>query len=480
MSNPTAQEQEFLELINRMRLTPSAELELLLNSRDPTIKASIDRALTTFSTNLATLRSQWVDLQSVAPVAWSSELNNAAAAHNQEMIRTNSQTHRTAAEKKLVDRLTDAGYVSNSRAENVYAYAQSVFYAQAAFAIDWGDINSIDGIQSNAGHRMVLLSPDVREVGVAVTAENNPNTRVGPLVVTQDFASRDELTGKAYILGVTFVDKNRSTWYEAGEGIKDIQVKITGVNGTSFSDTFAVTDTGGYQKLLDPGRYQVDFIRNGNVMGRRIASIESTTPNNVKLDLVLPVVQLGSLQNAATGNNTLDFRTDTDLNGIKTNLNGKKIDISFTNVSADAAYHNYAGIYRVEDSAGTVINPLNGNAYKPGDTGYIEAALRRSLVANNGQAQLDNQNTNSNPQFKLDGGYQYATFVVADGSINGVLNASDPSKAPRVYFNYVAANTDGKQHFQSVGNNAFAVEDTFNLTDTDYNDLIFQVNAKVS
>ena len=67
MANPTAQEQEFLELINRMRTAPVAELNLLLNASDPTIKASIDNSLQYFGTNRATLRSQWDDLKSAAP-----------------------------------------------------------------------------------------------------------------------------------------------------------------------------------------------------------------------------------------------------------------------------------------------------------------------------------------------------------------------------------------------------------------------------
>ena len=48
MSNPTAQEQEFLELINRIRTTPVNELDLLLNPSDPVAKAAIDGALTQF------------------------------------------------------------------------------------------------------------------------------------------------------------------------------------------------------------------------------------------------------------------------------------------------------------------------------------------------------------------------------------------------------------------------------------------------
>jgi hypothetical protein len=53
MANPTAREQELLELINRMRIAPSAELALLLASSDQSIKD----ALTYFKVDLATLKA---------------------------------------------------------------------------------------------------------------------------------------------------------------------------------------------------------------------------------------------------------------------------------------------------------------------------------------------------------------------------------------------------------------------------------------
>ena len=141
MANPTAQEQEFLELINRMRTAPVAELNLLLNASDPSTKASIDLALKDFGTNLVTLRSQWDKLNPADPLAWSSELNQAAAGHNQAMIDTNVQAHTIIGEKELVERLAAAGYdltKGGSAAENIYAYMESILEGEASLAIDWG------------------------------------------------------------------------------------------------------------------------------------------------------------------------------------------------------------------------------------------------------------------------------------------------------------------------------------------------------
>jgi uncharacterized protein YkwD len=503
MANPTAQEQELLELINRMRLHPQAELQILLDSSDPAIK----QALSDFHVNIDTLKAQWAKLTTaVAPIAWSSELNQIAAGHNQAMINSDTQSHQVAArydsqgnlitpaEKDFATRLKDGNYTYTIADENIYAYGQSVLDSHAGFAIDWGNNPDGSGIQNPAGHREAILATDVREVGISITPENDPITNVGSFVVTEDFGNRAALNNKAWLLGVAFQDTNKDGWYEAGEGLKDITVKITGISGTNFSDTINVADAGGYQELLDPGKYQVDFIRAGNIVGTQTTSIDPTNPNNVKLDLVLPVTNLGAnsnpqptpvvnsvpstttqgidtsqqvtaplgadLQTGQTGTNLLDFTAQT----------GKTIGITF-GVSADAAYHNYGGFYQVEDTKGTVID-TDGKSYLPTDAGYLTAALHR--------AQVDIDRNSSGSTTNLQGGHIYAPFMVANGNINDVLNSKNPGSAPHVYFNYTAANADGIDHIRMVaGSNKFGFEDIFGGGDRDYNDLIVQVNPQV-
>jgi uncharacterized protein YkwD len=501
MANPTAREQELLELINRMRVAPSAELALLLASSDQAIKD----ALTYFKVDLATLKAQWQKLVPVAPLAWSSQLNDAAAAHDRVMIQYDQQSHHvgvsdangnlvTEYEPDLAGRLSAIGYQYTHGRENIYAYASSIVYAEAGFAIDWGnDATSVGGIQNPAGHRDTLMATDIREVGISVMDETNPNTQVGSLVVTEDFGNRAELDNKAWLLGVAFQDKNQDSWYEAGEGLNDVQVKITGINGTKFSDTITVADAGGYQDLLDPGQYQVDFLRGGNVVKTQTTSIAAKDPANVKLDLVLPFITigtdpLGNTPNPTTPQLFLGTTSQTsDPNGkifnfTVDNTQGnaaigktKSIAVNFTSVSADAVYHNYAGLYRIEDANGTVMDP-DGQTYQPGDAKYLQAALRRSKMTADG-TQLDRGSLNSNTT--LNGGYHYAPFVVANGNVDDVLNATDKTKAASVYFDYVAANVDGFDHFKLLGANKLGCEDTFGGGDKDYNDLIFQLNAKV-
>jgi uncharacterized protein YkwD len=489
MSQPTAKEQELLELMNRMRLHPEAELQILLQSTD----SDVQYALEYYSVNLETLKKQWANLTPVAPLAWSSQLQDAATAHNLLTIDQKQQAHILPGEGSWSDRIAKAGYQATFSGENLYAAARSTIFAHTGLAIDWGQgANSVDGIQNPAYHRENMMSSQIREVGISAIEANNI-APLGPLVITEDFATRNDLSGKAWLLGVAFDDLNADGWYEAGEGLSDVSVKITGIDNPQFQDTISVSQAGGYQELLNPGCYQVEFSRNGQILSSQIASIDPQIPNNVKLDLVLPLkdisptpvkpdlglssVNLGAnLQSNSTESHLLDLRTDPTKTGSDADLSAKTISIKFTSVTAEASYHNYGGFYQVEDDQGTVIDPSTSKSYHPGDSGYLGAALRRSQVMSQG-AELDRNGLSGTTN--LQGGHIYAPFLVVNGRVNDVLNLADPTAGPRVYFNYLAANADRTEHVKMLAANKFGFEDLAGGGDRDYNDLTFQVTAKI-
>jgi hypothetical protein len=489
MSQPTAKEQELLELMNRMRLHPEAELQILLDTSD----ADVQYALDYYQVNLDTLKKQWATLVPVAPLAWSSQLQDAATAHNLVMINQKQQAHILPGEGTWGQRIGKAGYQATFSGENIYAAAESPIFAHTGLAIDWGQgANSVDGIQNGTYHRANMLSNQIREVGISAI-EDNHSAPLGPLVITEDFGTRNALSGKAWLLGVAFDDINKDGWYEAGEGLNDVSVRVTGIDNPSFKDTIAVGEAGGYQELLDPGKYQVDFSRNGQIVSSQIATIDAQTPNNVKLDLVLPLQNLSTnpsvntvkpnlvlpvvnLQTNTTDSHLLDLRTDAAKTGADADLSNKTIALKFTNITSDASYHNYAGFYQVEDEQGTVIDPSSSKSYRPGDRGYLAAALRRSQVTNEG-VELDKNGLAG--ATNLEGGHIYAPFLVANGRVNDILNRPEPNSANNVYFSYQSANADKTEHIRMLGANNFGFEDLFGGGDRDYNDLTFQVTTKV-
>jgi uncharacterized protein YkwD len=273
---PTAQEQEMLELLNRMRQNPAGELNRLVNSGDP----DVNRALNFFNVDVNLLASQWRSLTPAAPLAWSEELHDGASGHGQQMIIWDQQSHQLPGEPDLGQRIANAGYNNVSGyAENIFAFSESVFYGHAGLAIDWDD--SLTGIQNPPSHRNIMMSRNYREVGIAVLPENNPNTSVGPLVVVQNFGSRFNF-GNPWLLGVAFADTDFDNFYDSGEGLGNVNVNITGSNGSFSTRTMTA---GGYQAQVPPGNYTVTF--SGGGLDGVMTQFVNVGFENTKLDLIV-------------------------------------------------------------------------------------------------------------------------------------------------------------------------------------------------
>jgi uncharacterized protein YkwD len=306
MLQPTGQSQELLELVNRFRQAPQAELNLLLNSGDP----KIAQALQQFGVDRNLLAQQWSTLVPVAPLAWSAELAASATTHNTQMIAADTQSHQLPGEASLLQRAINAGYAPTNVGENIFAFSESVLFGHAGFAIDWGnDPQSIGGIQNPAGHRALLLSGNYREIGIAITAENDSRTQVGPLVISEEFGNRTALDNKAWLLGVAFQDLNSDGFYQAGEGLAGVDVEVRAANQPNSNPVITTTlDAGGYQTLLNPGQYQVNFLKNRQLLSSQTVAVGTS---NIKADLKLadPRVSINNVSTLEgnTGNTIFNF-----------------------------------------------------------------------------------------------------------------------------------------------------------------------------
>ena len=277
---PTPMEQETLELINRFRSDPTGEFERLISGVNPYTSPipGVAEALTFFNTNPTVLRNQLASLTPAPPLAWSDSLSQAATNHNQLMIQFDQQSHQLPGEPGLGTRVTNAGYTNWSNvAENVFAFAESAAHAHAGFVLDWG--SGPDGIQSPPGHRINLINPVYREIGVAFVAETNPDTQVGPFVTTQVLGAR--FNSPDFLVGVVYDDTNTNAFYDAGEGLGGVNVTATGAAGLFRTTTWA---TGGYQLELPTGTYQVEF--SGAALSQPVTkSVTVVKGRNAKVDL---------------------------------------------------------------------------------------------------------------------------------------------------------------------------------------------------
>ena len=279
MANPSNEEQLLLELINNTRLDPQGNASryigsyfLNLTSTDPQIQS----ALTQFNVSGLALQMAFNALRPTHPVAWNSDLNVAATGHGQLLVANDSQSHQEPGEPDLGQRVLSTGYDYWIAGENVYSYAYSMLYAHAGFMVDWG--SGPGGMQNPAGHRINVMDPDFREVGISAIAESDPNTEVGPWVVTQEFGTRLD-TPQVFILGVSYQDSDGSAFYTPGEGRSGMSINASG-QGVGYT-----TSSGGFALGLDAGSKTITF-NGGGLVAPLAVSGTFTNGTNAKLDVV--------------------------------------------------------------------------------------------------------------------------------------------------------------------------------------------------
>ncbi len=192
-----------------------------------------------------------------------------------------------------------------------------------------------------------------------------------------------------------------------------------------------------------------------------------------------------SFQNLVLRVEALDDPTLSDGIGLQGKAEGQVVDLRsitpgkssiFITAKSDASYQNRIGFYVVEDEQGTVIDNFN-NVFKPGDAGYIEAAISSALrTITMGPAVTKDFNfidTFGTPNKIL------APILITNSTFENYLNVNPGNTKTdgnvHAYVNYVKGNTDNVDHFRLLGDNKFGVEDIYGGGDRDYNDVVIQM-----
>ncbi len=270
-ADPTAEQQYWLELINRMRLNPADELDKLVNFSAPGVWAPLKSndpdvadALNYFGTDAAALQTQWLSLSSAPALAWNSALNESATTYSNLMVNANAQDHNLDG-GDIVSRIAAVGYTNFLDAgEALFSSAKSVTHGHTGFAIDWGDGNGASsgfgtGIQDPADHRDNMMYAFFKEVGIGFQSITIPGTNDiadGPLVVTQHYASAYRWNGSSYVsdailTGTVFDDATLAdNFYTPGEGLAGIAIDVYSVTTNLLVASGFTNSVGGYNISL--------------------------------------------------------------------------------------------------------------------------------------------------------------------------------------------------------------------------------------
>ena len=146
-----------------------------------------------------------------------------------------------------------------------------------------------------------------------------------------------------------------------------------------------------------------------------------------------------------------------------TQFDGQNIAMSFS-VYRDAQMDNTVGLYRTVDAAGGVLDPVTGGVINVGEAGYQAAAIAQRLDVN-----LTGQNKQMQ-QFdtQLTGGGYLGLFLVVDGT--------DPATSS-ILFGSSSLNNDNLDHTKFLGSNTFGFEDSVDLGDEDFNDVVVRFDV---
>lgn len=261
--DPTADEIQMLEFINRARADAAAEAARLSATTDADVLAMV----AFFHVDFGIMTSQFATLpQKTQPLSMNARLLASARLHSQDMLDNVFQGHYSSANPPPPnqpgddpgDRVARQGYSFSYFTENIFSAAKSPWFAHAAFNIDWG--YGTGGMQDPPGHRIALHNQNFREIGIgAVWGTNSQGTNSsGPLVVTHDLGAGPG-GGQPFITGVAYNDANTNHFYDPGEGIGGVRVDVA---GSSF---YAISSTHGAYSIpvITNGSYAVTFHRVG-------------------------------------------------------------------------------------------------------------------------------------------------------------------------------------------------------------------------
>jgi len=258
MVDMTGAEQLMLELMNRARADPIAEVRQ--------IGLDLNQGLP--SGTLSPVPKP--------PLAPNAALLQAARAHSRWMLATDTFSHSGPNGSSAADRIRAAGYQfggSWAAGENISVYSTTARSLDRTDAIR----RQHRSLLESPGHRKNIMNETFREAGIG--QEIGRYTAQGRTwlssMVTQNFAR----TGQSfYITGVVYRDRDGDRFYSPGEGLSGVLVQTQGARTYTFN-------SGGYKLAVGNGHYSVRFSGGGlPYTAQRPATVRGA---NVKVDVIL-------------------------------------------------------------------------------------------------------------------------------------------------------------------------------------------------
>ena len=252
-AGPSALEQLVIELVNRARANPEAEVV-----RIGTTAGALAPGASTGP---------------VQPLAVVSPLDAAAQGHSDAMIERDFFSHTDPLTgQNPFQRMQAAGYTGYTTAGENIGFIGSSSGAETAARM----MRHHQHLWESDGHQVNLLRAGYSEIGLGLAVGDYQGYPASTMV-TQKFGDR----GHAYLTGVVIDDTDGDRFYDIGEGQGGVRITAWNATAAVATSTFA---SGGYSLRLDPGTWTVRF-EGGELTGvfERTVTIGS---DNIKLDVI--------------------------------------------------------------------------------------------------------------------------------------------------------------------------------------------------
>ena len=276
--DPAPDEQLVLEIINRARANPTAEgTRLSTFSPVPLPGGDITEGLD----NPGNVGPR-------PPLAMSKLLLATARAHSDDMYNRDYFTHDTLSPPTQTwDQRINAGGYFGSLGENIAtASSGTAAFLEDSLMVDWFlGPGGVPTPIAHRGHRVNLLDVDTaaspfREIGVGYHLGASVLPSGFKDFLTQDFGRN---ANGPFVVGVVYDDANGNGFYDIGEGMQNVTVRVSSAPGV-----YAITTaSGGFAFPADTtmGTITVEFT--GGPFGATVVS-KPVTPGfpgeNVKVD----------------------------------------------------------------------------------------------------------------------------------------------------------------------------------------------------
>lgn len=263
-----------LELINRARMNPAAEMAR--NSQVSNLNSGL--AAGTIST------------AAKQPLAPHDLLEEAAERHNVDMRDSNRFSHTGSDGSTAGSRLSATGYTAIARAENLAAVPY--FHAtlnnivpNTSLPDGTSPTNLAAAVQdmhdtlfASSGHRRNMMNPIYREIGIHAQEFLGPYVSLPALTVATSTEVYGTRNNQPILTGVVINDADGDDFYDVGEGMSGVVIAAY-QSGSLIAQTTSIS-TGGYGLGLDAGTYEI------RVTGSGVSRVRSITlgTDNVKED----------------------------------------------------------------------------------------------------------------------------------------------------------------------------------------------------